>query len=149
MVRMNGWQFRNIIKKAKEHEYDQVILCLTDCEEIIIKPGTELLLDVDCNMVSVCEDYEDLSGEWDVTHFINLDHIVNVRVEKKKEPDDDCVVEVPVDYREELKEEYEKLVEKKDKPYRSGVITTVSYPWSRKILRPPEVWYSRGDNCRL
>ena len=148
---MNGWQFRNIIKKAKEHEYDQVTLCLTDCEEIIIKPGTELLLDMDCNMVSVCEDYEDLSGEWDVAHFINLDHIVNVRVEKKKneEDDDDVVVEVPVDYREELKEEYEKLVEKKDKPYRSGVITTVSYPWSRKVLRPPEVWYSRGDNCRL
>lgn len=143
---MDCYKIKSILEKVKTKDYDQVILCLTDCEEIILKPGDRVNFDIYNNFLEISEVYDDGFNEWDTIHYINAEHLVQIRVETKKDniklKDDDLD-----DYHKDLEEDYKKLVDwKKDKPYKSVVVNTLTYPSSRRTS-PPEVWYLKGLTC--
>ena len=140
---MDCIKIKQVMEKIKSKDYDQIILCLTDCEEIILKPGDRVNFDIQNNFLEILEAYDDGFSEWDTIHYVNADHLVQIRVESKKDniklKDEDLD-----EYHKDLEEDYEKLLDKKGNPFVASVVNTVTYP---RYDKPLEVWYLKGLNC--
>ena len=133
---MDAINIKRVLEQAKSECYDQIILCLTDCEEIILQKGDRVNFDLYTDFLQIKQSYDDGFMEWDITNYINADHVSCIRVETKKDniklKDDDLD-----DYHKDLEEEYERLVEKKDNPCIGNIktITISSGPLMYDALR--------------